>query len=530
MKTRAAVALAVLLSFAAIASAEDTQRYLVATKRPFRAGARVETFRAVDGFAADLTSSEVAELRRNANVRWIEPVVERHAFAQVARNLSAQTTPYGVDLIEARASWVAKRTAITNVVVVDTGIDYRHAELQGVYAGGYNFVNRNDNPFDDAAHGTHVSGTIAAANNDSGVVGVAPDVRLWALKVLDGAGSGSSENVIKAVDWIIAKKAALGGNWVVNLSLGSPTSSELERLAFARGVAAGILFVAASGNDSTTSITAPIAYPAAYEGVVSVGAIDDLKAIATFSNQGPLLDVVAPGVEVLSTVPIGNGTIAWLAKSGITYNGAGLTGAKRGRVTGDYVYCGLGRANEIPAGVAGKIALIRRGEIRFAEKAQRAKEAGAIGVAIFNNDTSAMNWTLINADDPASSLYDWPVTVGITNADGELLAQQASGTITIANEVDDYGFNSGTSMASPHVAGAAALLWSVAPNATAAEIAQTLAATAADLGAPGRDSVFGAGLINVLAAVKRLAPGAIDPLNPAAGSRPSTGRRVLKRG
>ena len=111
MKTRAAAALAVLLSFVSIAtpvaSGEETQRYLVATRRPLHAGSQVATFRSVDGFAADLTSSEVAELRRNANVRWIEPIVERHAFAQPARNLNAQTTPYGVDLIEARAAWVA---------------------------------------------------------------------------------------------------------------------------------------------------------------------------------------------------------------------------------------------------------------------------------------------------------------------------------------------------------------------------------------------------------------------------------------
>jgi len=531
MKTRAASALAILLSLVTVASAQEApQRYLVATSRPFRAGADVATFRSVDGFAASLTSSEVAELRRNASVRWIEPVVERHAFAQAARNPNTQTTPYGVDLIEARPSWVAKRAGITNVVVIDTGIDYHHPELLGVYAGGRNFVSANDDPLDDAGHGTHVSGTIAASNNNSGVVGVAPDVRLWALKVLDDTGSGSSENVIKAVDWIIAKKAALGGNWIANLSLGSPQSSELERAAFGRGAAAGILFIAASGNDSTAAIPAPVSFPAGYDGVVAVGAIDDAKALASFSNQGPQIDVVAPGVEVLSTLPIGNGVIAWLAKNNVTYGGAGLTGAKRGRVTGQYVYCGLGNPNEIPASVAGKIALIKRGELRFGEKAKNAKEAGAIGVAIFNHDTSAMNWTLINAEDPATSLYEWPVTIGLTKADGELLAQQAGGTITIANEADDYGVYSGTSMASPHVVGAAALLWSVAPNAKPAEITAALVATATDLGAPGHDNVFGAGLINVVAAMKRLAPGSLDQLTPAPVTGPTTGRRIGKRG
>jgi len=473
----------------------------------------VDGFESFNGFAADLTKTELYQVSRNANVRWIEPELERHAYAQAPRNLHGQTIPYGIDMIHAREAAVAPHNATTNVVVIDTGVDYTHPELRAIYAGGYNFIAKTDDPLDDGSHGTHVAGTIAAANNDAGVVGVAPDVRLWALKVLNSSGSGSNSNIIKAFDWIIAKKKERGGNWIANLSLGASDPSNAEREAVNRAIAAGILIVAASGNESTSTVAAPVGYPAAYDGVIAVGAIDDAESLATFSNQGPELDVVAPGVDVLSTLPVGTGSIAWLESGANTYAAAALTGAKRGTITGAYVYCGLGKPEEIPASVAGKIALIKRGELTFADKAKNAKLAGAIAVAIFNNDLSAMNWTLLGSTDPVANTYDWPVTIGISKADGDLLAARNSGTITVANEADDYGVYSGTSMASPHVAGAAAFLWSAAPAATANDIAAALTQTATDLGLPGFDTGYGWGIVNVLAGVQRLAPSSIPPVN-----------------
>lgn len=537
-----AVAALLTLALATTAAAEETHRYLVATKKPFRAGAlaavlrdarqdvsprEVEGFHSFDGFAADLTASEVAELRRNPNVRWVEDVVERHAFARPMRNLNAQTVPYGIDLIHAREAWLARNRTPINVVVIDTGVDYHHAELKSIWAGGHDFANGDDDPMDDGDHGTHVAGTIAAANDQSGVVGVAPDVRLWGLKVLNASGTGSSELIMHAIDWIIQKKNALGGNWVANLSLGAGRGSAAEREAFKRGKAAGILFVAASGNDSTATVPAPVSYPAAYDEVVAVGAVDDAMAIAEFSNQGAQLDVVAPGVDVLSTLPVGKGSVAWVGAQGNTLMGGSITGSPRGRVTGDYVFCGLGNPAEIPASVAGKIALIKRGTIKFAEKARNAKQAGAIGVAIFNHDTSAMNWTLVLEDEPWTQTFEFPVTVALTNADGEKLAAQNSGAITLVSEADDYGYASGTSMATPHVAAAAAMVWSAAPTASADAVAGALTATARDLGTSGQDNVFGAGLINVYEAIKRLAPGSFAP---PPNNGPTTGRTPGRRG
>ncbi|HEX8171622.1 MAG TPA: S8 family serine peptidase [Thermoanaerobaculia bacterium] len=536
MKRTALTLFALLLSTSLFAG-EATQRYLVATKRPYAAGAAAAVareargitlrdargFESFNGFAADLTPTEAAALRASSEVRYVEPVVERHALA-VERDPKAQTVPYGVTLLHAKDAWQGRRAGTVNVVVIDTGVDYRHDELKAIWAGGTNIVNHNDDPLDDNGHGTHVAGTIAAADNTLGVVGVVPaGVRLWSVKVLDANGIGSTDNIISALDWVIQKKRTLGGNWVLNLSLGSKIKSDGEEEAFQRAADNGIIICAASGNESNATHAAAVLYPASYNSVLAVGAIDSEMVHAEFSNQGPELDFVAPGVEVLSTLPVGSGFITYLTSGDKHLHANGLVGSKIGTVTGEYVYCGLGKKEDIPASVAGKIALIQRGEIRFTEKTRNAKAAGASAVVIFNLDVTAINWTLMPEDDPEAATYDWPVTVGISKADGEALAAQGHGTMTIVNERDDYGVKDGTSMATPHVTGSVALLWTLAPKATPAQLVAALRATAIDLGGPGNDNVYGDGLISLYQAALRLAPEAFPPQQ-----RPSTGRRYVR--
>src|SRR5574342_633944 len=143
----------------------------------------VESFALIRGFAADLTDEEAAALRQKPDVSYIEPVIERHALevggiqsdADVA-NPFGQVVPFGVDMVRARDVWPVTRGEGINVVVIDTGIDKTHPDLAGVYAGGYNTYDKSDNPLDDNGHGTHVAGTIAAADNNIGVVGIAPGV------------------------------------------------------------------------------------------------------------------------------------------------------------------------------------------------------------------------------------------------------------------------------------------------------------------------------------------------------------------
>lgn len=524
MKRTAIIAFSLIVTSAAFAA--DTQRYLVATRHPFRHGviaavkqmvgddfasrADVVPFEAFTGFAADLTEEDLAALQRSQEVRWIEPVLERHKFLQ-ARNPLHQTVPFGVDVIVARPAQTGAMKGVINVVVIDTGIDYRHPELSGAYAGGWNFLNSTNDPLDDDGHGTHVSGTIAAADNGIGVLGIAPKVRLWSLKILNGQGAGSSEGLLHAVDWVAAKKEELGGNWVINLSLGSTTESPGEREAFQRIADKGILVIAAAGNLSTPTSPATVAFPAAYPSVVAVGAVSFDRKLAFFSGQGPELDLTAPGVDVLSTLPLGLNSISYVADGEAVTLVHPLTGSKRAVVSGTFVDCATGKAGDFPASVAGKIALIKRGDgVSFADKTRRAKQAGAIAVAIYDNDPvpSAGAWTLYNNDEDRA--FDWPLALRLTMQTGEALLAEGSHSIIIALTDDAYGENSGTSMSTPHVVGAAALVWSLAPTATAAQIVNALTATAIDLGAPGPDPLFGAGLINVNAAARFLAPDAFN--------------------
>src|SRR6185295_11718477 len=112
-----------------------------------------------------------------------------------------QVTPWGLTMVHAPDVWVATRGENVNVAVLDTGIDATHPDLKDAYAGGYNTFDASKPPVDGHRHGTHVSGTIAAADNAFGVVGVAPHVKLWAVKVLADDGVGTNENIVAGFDW-----------------------------------------------------------------------------------------------------------------------------------------------------------------------------------------------------------------------------------------------------------------------------------------------------------------------------------------
>jgi subtilisin family serine protease len=553
---RTLYAVALLLTASSMFAAEGTRRYLVATRgsapvresfrqldADFASGARFpRVFPRVQAAAVDLTDAEAAQLRGDRNIIAVEPVIERHLLgsAPVAqtelvsgRNPAGQTTPYGISLVDAQQVWPYKRGDSINVAVLDTGIDYNHPDLKDQYAGGHNEITDSDDPMDDHGHGTHVAGTISASDNNLGVVGVAPHVRLWSVKILDEQGSGTTENVVAGVDWVLARKAELGGNWIISASFGAKQQSTAERQAFQRAADAGVLTIAASGNDSVAGVPSPVSYPAAYPSVVAIGAVDAKSLVADFSNQGPELALVGPGVDVLSTLQVGKGSIAYVGAGSANYSGAALTGSANGSVTGKFVYCGFGQPGDFTSAVNGKIAVISRGQgITFHDKTQRAKSAGAIGVVIFNNDDSALSWTLIG-DDPADQTYAWPTAIGITKDDGAALLATPDATITVTQGPDDYGFLSGTSMAAPHVSGAAALVWSVAPNASASDVRQALINTAHDLGDSGVDRVYGNGLVDAYAAAKALAPAVFanpaTPAPPAPTSGGFNGRRILRR-
>jgi len=181
------------------------------------------------------------------------------------------------------------------VAVIDTGINYLHEDLQANYKGGYDFVNKDSDPFDDNGHGTHCAGIIAAADNNIAVVGVAPKASLYALKVLNSAGSGYTSDIIAAIQWAISN-----GINVISMSLGSSVGSTALQQACDAAFTSGIVVVAAAGNNGAARIGTNILYPARYTNVIAVGATDQNNLRASFSNTGPELDLMAPGVNIIS--------------------------------------------------------------------------------------------------------------------------------------------------------------------------------------------------------------------------------------
>lgn len=511
--------------FAAMPLTAQTQRYLVAprdgaTTQQLRgvaanadaeAAMRVRSFRSINAFAADLTDEQAAELRRSDDL-IVEPIVERHALgidgtaplAPFALPLT-QEVPWGVTAIRAASVWPVTRGEGINVVVADTGIDAEHPDLKNVYAGGYNFFKPAEAPVDKHRHGTHVSGTIAAADNTYGVVGVAPGVRLWSVKVLDDDAVGSNESIVSAFDWTIQKKKELGGRWVMNLSLGSNLPSEIEELAVARAISSGIIVVASAGNRSIDEVK----YPARYRGVIAVGAVDAAGKRAYFSSYGLGLTIMAPGTEVRSTIVKGIKDTLSLATADASFAAWSVIGSPYATVTAPVVDCGLGQPHEIPADIAGKIALVRRGKLKFREMARNIKEAGAAALIIetYPDDvTGAGGWTLYPAEpSPEWESYPFPLTIGVRYTVGEeLLAQNLP--VTIEYTTEQYGTMNGTSMAAPHVTGTVAMLLALDPTLSSAQVDYILRHTARDIYDAGWDYETAWGIVDALAAAHYVAP------------------------
>src|SRR3954452_21590124 len=315
-------------------------------------------------------------MRQDSSVKWVEradilffaseqPRTGRNVIAE-SHPADAQVTPYGISLVHAPAVWPFARGTGINVAIVDTGIDYTHPEFKERYKGGFNAITGSNDPKDDDGHGTHVAGTIGAADDALGVVGVAPNVNLWSARVLHhdastGLATGSNEQIASGLNWVLSKKTELGGNWIVNMSLGQCTDLAVSEQcstvpSFAIQTAcqnladAGVLVFAASGNDSTDKHVASVSYPAAFSSVIAVGALDAAQKIAIFSNQGPEIAVAAPGVGVFSTFIVGQGVNAFLTTPRASFDNFALTGSAKGTQKGQYVYCGLGAtAADFPA-------------------------------------------------------------------------------------------------------------------------------------------------------------------------------------
>ena len=235
----------------------------------------------------------VAKLAAYPGVLRIDEDVTVYALAKPApAPQPSQSMPWGVDRVDAEMVWPSGNNADpVRVAVVDTGISNSHPDLVGNVKGGYNAINPVKNWNDDNGHGSHVAGTIGALNNAIGVVGAAPLVDLYAVKVLSRSGSGFLSDVIEGIQWSVAN-----GAQVINMSLGASSDVQSFHDAVTAAYNAGVVVVAAAGNSGGA-----VGYPAAYSEVIAVSATDSSDNLASFSSRGLEVDLAAPGVSVYST-------------------------------------------------------------------------------------------------------------------------------------------------------------------------------------------------------------------------------------
>ncbi len=239
-----------------------------------------------------LSLSETLALKFNNKVARLDDDVVVEALGRTNATAAAQVVPWGVSRVKADFVWPSGNTGdVIKVAVVDTGISLTHPDLAANIKGSVNTISPGKSANDDNGHGSHVAGTIAAVNNSLGVVGVAPNVDLYAVKVLNRNGSGYLSDIIEGLDWSIAN-----GMNVVNMSLGTSSDVQSFHDAVIRVHNAGIVQVVAAGNSGGL-----VGYPAAYPEVIAVSAVDANNVIASWSSRGPEVDVSAPGVSIYST-------------------------------------------------------------------------------------------------------------------------------------------------------------------------------------------------------------------------------------
>lgn len=300
-------------------NASDTQ--FVASKHGLRT--TEEYGSAIKGFSADMSESKVAELKKDSKVAYVvqDRVVSADGkVSSTAATTNTQTTPSGVKRIGASAN----KGSGVKVAVLDSGVDLAHSDLKANLAPiNKSCVSTARTANDDNGHGTHVAGTIAAANNTVGVVGVASSAQIVPVKVLDRTGNGSWSTVICGIDWVTANAAKYGIK-VANMSLSGTgasdnncgyTNNDPLHQAICRSTAAGVTYVVAAGNEGIDAINS---VPASYnDAVITVSALADSDGVkgglglttsygaddtfALFSNFGTVVDIAAPGVDIKST-------------------------------------------------------------------------------------------------------------------------------------------------------------------------------------------------------------------------------------
>jgi serine protease len=498
-KFRNAIALLTLLTLVVVptAIAQDAPndgRYMVKFK-DFRGAS--EAVRAAGGqpvlslepqgvIAAYLPEQALRGLRNNPNVEFIEVDPRRY--------LLAETKPYGITMVQADdAFFDDNNSSGATVCIIDSGYYRAHTDLQDTSVSGTNDSGTGLWYEDSCGHGTHVAGTVAALKNGTGVLGVnsSGSLNIWVEKVFNGTDCAwtYSSSLVEALNR--CRNNAGGRKLVVSMSLGGSFSSTTENNAFQNAYDNGVLSVAAAGNDGSTRKS----YPASYGSVISVAAVDSTGTVASFSQKNDAVELAAPGVGVLSTTPFKASTIT---TGGVTYLGANIDGSARIDKSGTAVDGGLcGSAGAW----SGKVVLCQRGTYSFAEKVAAVQNGGGVAAVIYNNVSGGFAGTLNGTSTiPA---------ISISMEDGSTILSGTLGTATVANTTgtgDGYEYYDGTSMATPHVSGVAALVWSRALDKTNVQVRDALQKTAEDRGSAGKDTSYGYGIVKAKSAFCYLNP------------------------
>lgn len=428
-----------------------------------------------------LTEDQVAMMKASGQFGYIEQDVENIPFS------TAQVSPYGIAQVQANLVSDSNADQM-KVCIIDSGYDLGHPDLPQNATG---FADAEVGLWykDGSGHGTHVAGSIAAINNRVGVVGVLPSdkVGIHAVRVFDDNGKlGYNSRIGRAVDNCVEN----GAN-VINMSLGGAGKSQYLEERLNAAYEQGVLLIAAAGNGGDATLS----YPASYDSVVSVANIDENRVKNPSSQYNAQVEIAGPGTDVLSTVPRGTGIVAGVTVSGAdAFAAAGMTHSVEGKVTAELADCGQALSTcSAPA----KICLIERGGATFAKKAQACQAGGGVAALVYNNAAGSFGGTL---GDNANHGITIPV-LALTQEAGVALSPFVGKQVTAQLEsISDFDYKTGTSMASPHVAGVAALVWSNHTQCTNVEIRNALNATAIDLGDTGRDHQYGYGLVQAKAA------------------------------
>ncbi|KKO44676.1 peptidase S8 [Arsukibacterium ikkense] len=508
------VTVATLLALGLTVQAQASDRYVIQVDNnhkglikalTVRMGGQIEVDS--DGFIAATFSgqdlSSVKGLLNNPHIKLIEADVKRYPMAlfndDAGNPETQQLTPYAI--YQSQANQVSLNMGnAKRVCVIDSGIardtgetgggnnDFNWSNITGTSNSGTGDWFRDGGP-----HGTHVAGTIAAADNGFGVVGMAPGNPLHIIKVFNDAGWGYSSDLAHA-----ANLCAQNGSQIISMSLGGGRANSTEENAFINFTNNGGLVLAAAGNDGNTTRS----YPAGYSSVMMIGANDANNAIANFSqfpscttgrgksattDETICVEVTAGGVDTLSTYPAGGTALVTATADGTGFSAA--PSDNTGNLNGATYHMGL--ASAIDSAANGKICTIDRGSISFADKINNCANSGGIGAVVINN---------VAGDGPVYMDVSGSANIPSYGAAFESRSDiVGAANITISASASDYGYMSGTSMATPGVSGVAALVWSNFPQCTGTEIRNALKSTAV-LPANGDPVKFGKGIVKAKAA------------------------------